>query len=459
MKNNLRVLAGCLAVLTALLLSSCRSEAGGESEASKSEVPVNVQFDPNKHVTVTMTFSVNEIGGNEVLEELAALYPSIEVKVEPMSNGDTKLLAMIAAGNGPDIIRASAFEELPSLVNRGLLMPLDAYIASTGTIQEDDLFEVNDLFKFDGLNVGIGPRYGIVKDWSIDSCLWLNKQAFKDAGLELPSATEPITYDKLAEYAKKLTIKEGDTVKRFGLVTINPLVSLVENYLASSGKSMWTEDFGSSTLLSEDTKAAINYWKDLQMNGYMASTLYTAQDMSPVAVSEGKAAMSMCGYWIVGQFRSTNTEASVLDNLAFAPSPIAEGGKSVNSTLTATGAGIFSGTKNPNEAYLVWEYIMANKKSVEKRASLGWGLPAFKSAYSQLPSDSVLEQQALEVTSYQVEHMDATPRVNPFILYTGLTSTFDKNYNLVLYGKTDLDSALKTIDEDLKYLIEEGKSF
>lgn len=446
------VLSGCKASGT----SSDKKESLVAS-ASTAEQIKPVKYDPSKKVTVTITFSANEIGGNAVLEDIAVLYPSIKVNLEPMSNGDTKLLAMIAAGNGPDIIRASAFEELPSLVNRGLLMPLDSYINSTKSIDMKDLYDVNNLFRFDGLNVGKGLIYGIVKDWSFDSCIWMNKKAFSDAGIPLPSTTKPMTYKELADTARKLTVKQGDTIKRFGLVTVIPMVSLVENYLASTGNSIWSADFSTSTLQSAKTKEAINYWKDLQTSGVMSSTLYPSQDLSPVALTEDLAAMSIGGYWNIGQFRSTNTPSSLTDKLAVAPSPIFEGGRSVNAALSATGAGIFSGSKNPNEAYLVWEYLMVNKKTVAKRAELGWGIPAFKSEFSKLPKETNIEKQALEVTQYQLSHLDANPRANPYILYTGFTSLFDKNYNLVLYDKATMDEALKIIDSDLGYLIAEGK--
>ena len=47
--------------------------------------------------------------------------------------------------------------------------------------------------------------------------LWINKKLFAAAGVPLPSETVPMTYSQLFDLAKKLTIKNGDTITQYGL--------------------------------------------------------------------------------------------------------------------------------------------------------------------------------------------------------------------------------------------------
>lgn len=453
-------------LMTAVLLVGLLAGCGSQSNSSAT-VNANVVSAPkvdlsegikisDQPTTVVCTLALNELGGAAVLEGFKKKYPNITVKLEPMANGDSKLLAMIAAGNGPDLIRCSAFEELPSMVNRGLLYPLDDFIKASGKVSTDDLLEVNSLFRFDGKERGRGPLYGVVKDWSFDNTLWVNKKVFQQAGEPLPSTTEPMTYDELARLCKKMTIKKGDTVERFGLITHLNVITLVEAMLASSGRSIWNEDFSASTLQTMETKQAIGYWADLQQSGAMASTLFPSTDMTGNgAIAEDKTAMVMGGYWLLSSFIGASDE--VKENLMLIPSPIATGGKTVNASLSAIGLGMFSDTKVPMEAYALWEYLMFDEVSTGARASSGWGIPAQKSMVEKMPTVSGLDKQAREVCLNQIEDFSLAPRSNPYVLYTSLTTEFDKYYNLYLYGVQTLDEALTIIDKDISFLIEEGK--
>jgi len=454
----------CLLAVTLLvgLLAGCNAgDRGSDSTSGQTNSVHKVDLSQGIKVTdqpatVVCTLALNELGGSAVIEGFKKKYPNITVKLEPMANGDSKLLAMIAAGNGPDLIRCSAFEELPSMVNRGLLLPLDDFVKASGKVDTGDLLEVNNLFRFDGKERGKGPLYGVVKDWSFDNTLWVNKTVFQQAGEPLPSTTEPMTYDELARLCKKLSVKRGETVERFGLITHMSVITLVEAMLASSGRSIWNEDFSASTLQTPETKKAINYWADLQKSGAMASTLFPSTDMTGNgAIAEDKTAMVMGGYWLLSSF--IGAQDDVKDKLMLIPSPIAAGGKTVNASLSAIGLGIFTDTKAPMEAYALWEYLMFDEISTGARATSGWGIPALRSMVEKMPTVSALDQQARQVCVNQMEDFSVAPRSNPYVLYTGLTTEFDKYYNLYLYDVQTLDEAMATIDKDIGFLIDEGR--
>lgn len=396
-------------------------------------------------------------GWNDFTTEFRKKYPNITINVETMTNGDARLMAMIAAGNGPDIMRLSGYQEIPSLAARNLLLPLDKYFEASG-VNTDDFMPVMDLYRYDGKERGKGHYYGVVKDFSFDNSIWINKDVFKAEGIPLPSTEEPMTYDELAELARKLTVRDGDTTKRFGLISTLSVQDLVEPMLQSSGKSLWNEDGTKTTLNSKETKEALDYWAKLQKEGVMQSTLNPINDNAGFGLLvENKAAMVIGGYWLGTGLMNYGEQNA--DKLMLIPSPKMANGKTINACLAATGCGIFSGSKNPNEAFLLLKALFLEEENTKKRAETGWGLPGLKSCIKYLPDDSAPRKQFLDVTLKQLDNFSTAPRVSNYCLYSGFSAAFDKQYNMYLYGKTTLDAAMKKVDSDVELLIEEGLDY
>ena len=413
-------------------------------------------------ITLTCGFDLVEIAGTltrgeELLKPFREKYPNITINFEPMTNSDSRLMSMIAAGNGPDILRMDSFAEAPSMIARGLVLPLDKYFEAAG-INVDELSQVQSLFKFDGQKRGEGYTYGIVKDFSFDNAIWINKATFKEAGVEIPSDTEPLTYTEFAELARKLTVKDGKTIKRFGFTTSNDIMRLVEPMLNSSGKSLWSEDGKTNNLTADYAVDAFNYWSDLMKEGVMPSTLHPISETDGFgSLVEGKVAMVIGGYWLGA--KTTLYGDGKNDDIMLLPSPKADGGKEINTALFGTGLGIFASTPNPNEAFMLLNELLLGDKTVKLRAEYGWGVPIVKSAEQYLPEATAAQKQWKDVTLRQLSNYSTDARVSPFVLYNGATSTFSKYYNLFLYDKADLTSTLQKISGQLDILVEEGMAY
>lgn len=407
-------------------------------------------------ITLTVTVGAHELGDSELYEKYEAEHPGIKIEVVPMSSNDTKLLSMIASGNPPDIIRCMGYDEIPVYVQRGILMPLDDYIAKSGNIDLDSLYDVADLCRFDGANRGTGSLYGLPKDWSPIG-LWINKDVFAEEGIPLPSDTEPMTWEEFADLAKRLVKKDGEAVDRHGCVTALAFPTLLEMYLNSYGKSLWTDDYSSTTLNTEETKKAVEFFKDLQEYAAIGSSLYPARDnIGQNALLEDATGMVMAGYWFNGGFAAANKAPEVLSKLMFVPAPV--GNKENSYCLDMTCISIFSKTKHPQEAYELWEYLVTSEQSAGARAKIGLGIPASKTYFSDLPKDTELQRQSLGVVeNYQFKTLNLTPQICPYISYASMIALFDQYYLPVLFGREELDGALKTINSEAEILIQEGK--
>lgn len=440
-----KLLIGVMVLNLSLSSIGCASGNGGKKSGKE-----------EGDITLTVTVGAHEMGDSKLYEKYEAEHPGIHIEVIPLSNNDTKLLSMIASGDPPDIIRCTAYDELPVYVQRGILMPLDDYIAESENLNIDDLYEAANMCRFDGTTRGKGSLYGLPKDWCPIG-LWINKDVFAKEGIPLPSETEPMTWKEFGDLAKKLVKKDGEAVNRHGCITALPFPTLLEMYLNSNGSSLWTDDFNSTTLNTDTTKQAVEYFKDLQEHAAIQSSLYPAADsIGNSALLEDKTGMVLAGYWFNGAFAAANKTEETLNKLMFVPAPVGE--KKASYCLDMVSLAVFSKTKHPKEAYELWEYLVLSETSAGSRAKIGLGLPTSKKYSSYLPKNTELQRRSLEVVeNYQLEVLDLTPKICPYITYASMIAAFDQYYLPVLFGRDKLDNALQTINSETEILIEEGK--
>ena len=436
--------------MTALLMVSIALSAtgcGGSGSGKEND---------NGIIKLTVTVNSTEIGNSDLYKQYEKDHPGIQIDVMPMGNNDSKLLSMIASGNPPDIIRCTGFDEVPVFVQRGILMPLDDYIAKSESLDLDSLYEVANMCRFNGETRGEGSLYALPKDWS-PMGLWINKDVFAEEGITLPSETEPMSWQEFATLAKRLVKWNGEAVDRHGCVTALPLPTLLEMYLNGEGSSLWSDDYSTTTLETKQTQEAVAYFEDLHKKAALASSLYPAADsVGSAGLLEDKTAMALAGYWFNGAFAAANKMEEASEKLMFVPAPI--GNKKAAYCVDTVCIGIFSETKHPQEAYEFWEWLVSNEAAVTARANVGLGIPASKEYFSKLPYETAFNKQTLDVVkNYQLDNVDLTSRVCPYINYSGLIALFDKYYLPVLFGKENLENALKTINKETEILIKEGK--
>ena len=74
----------------------------------------------------------------------------------------------------------------------------------------------NDLYKAESpLKVGSGPIYGMCKDFSPDSTIYINKEIFDKNSIPVDD-TKSLTFTEITDIAKTVLTKEGDRILTFG---------------------------------------------------------------------------------------------------------------------------------------------------------------------------------------------------------------------------------------------------
>lgn len=447
-----------------LLLSASLAACGGndnktssakDSPASAGEATTAPKND--KTVNIRISLVESEISKDQIAEFEAA-NPNIKIIREDVTA--TKLAAQIATNEAPDIIRVNGVQELPSFVIKGVALDLTPYFKKSALFKEDDLLPVADVYRFDGKQVGKGPIYGFPKDWSPDFTIWYNKKIFAAAGIPEPDSKTPMTWNQLFDLAKKLTVKNGDTITQYGLVKPNLLeadISSIMDYLLSKGVKVSTDDYGQVDFTKPVAKEAFNLWGDAVKGNYGPNSVNNLD--KGVADADlflnGKAAMIQRGYWFSSRIRASDKTKDHLDDYVMIPAPIAEGGQRVSPPGAATGAIINKMTKYPEESWKVFEWFFAGKPA-EERAKTGFGVPALKHMLEMIPQQTNFDKKSYEALQEELKYGNKYLEINPYLL--NANTILSKHLNPFYFNKSTLDEALGNITKDSNIIIAETKN-
>jgi multiple sugar transport system substrate-binding protein len=326
----------------------------------------------------------------------------------------------------------------------------------------DDLSDANKNYMFDEkLNVGTGKIYGMVKDWSPDLSLFLNKKAFQAAGVAVPADDTILTYDQVIELARKTQKKSGDRVEVLGIggAMNNWFDRVVEVQLNQAGTSLWDADFGKVNLQTPEAKKALQFWYDVAKENLTFSPLNPITTGSPSDYFvRGQIAIAQYGYWFSGRINATD---AVRDDCIMLQAP-KWGDKYMSPTVTATGALMHTGTKVFDEAWKMYEWFHGGEQAVI-RARSGWGVPGLKSLYKEMPTTTPFQQQVQKILAKELAISSSTVRYNPYInqsqqvALNSFTGPWNKYLEQVMRNQMTFDQLLTNLEKDVNTAIKEGK--
>jgi ABC-type glycerol-3-phosphate transport system substrate-binding protein len=407
-RRFLAVSAG--AALGASALSACAASVndsgsgGGGGSASKT--------------TLTVMSHDNEMDPKTI----QAAEKALGVKIRFIASDDTKLNAMLAAKNPPDVVRGMGATDTSYFAARGLMEDLDPYFAKSSALQVSDLDPVNDVWRYDGHQQGAGPRYGMAKDYSQDQMFWYRTDLFDAAKLDHPSATEPLSYDEWLDLGRRLVKRRLGKVKVYGLNASGlGSFSQLMGMTASAGGSLFAEDLASVDFSSPEALKALKWLLE-----------YTKADIGPNVVNPNpdgwdgptyqanRMAMACDGYWFGGLIGGDPKLAAVS---RFAPAPQL-GSHRISPCFSATGYWIPKGAKNKEAAWKFFEWYFGGQPAKD-RAGSGWGIPTLKSLRSQMPQGNDFQKQAFEVQQQELGYFKALT-FTPYVQLTGLDATLNQ---------------------------------
>ena len=235
-----------------------------------------------------------------VADKFNAEHPDIKVEVMAIPNEEyvTKLNTMAAAGELPDCGIMSESGVL-DFAEKGLLADISGMYEGKESMPLDSI-----TFKKDGAPVAYSGANEIL-------LLYYNKDMFDAAGLEYPSASEPMAWDEFVALAKKLTIdangktaeEEGfdaNNIVQYGCVVDNWTWQL-EVWALSNGGRWISEDGKEVVINSPETIESIQKVADLTLVEHVMPYNAGLEDNGiQRSIVAGNVAMATGGAWNVG---------------------------------------------------------------------------------------------------------------------------------------------------------------
>jgi len=290
MKHLRWTAAAMTLALAALTTAACSSSGAGSSK-------VHLTFWTHTHPPM---ITLNKA----LIKEYEAKHPNVVIDYEQIPNTDfnTKMLASLSNGSGPDIINMDDVALRGDYIPKNLLAPLD-YKAMGASSQK----AIEDKY-LDGTLAGAsgpdGTLYGLPTEFNA-TAFAINKAQFVKAGLD--PANPPATWDDVAADGKKL-VAAGQGGFNFLYLSSGQYTQQLQILLNETGGSIVDKGAKKATIDNAQGVAALNIWNKL-INVDKVGNAHTASRdaTAPFADFEaGKTAMTIMYPWGVGQIAQDN---------------------------------------------------------------------------------------------------------------------------------------------------------
>ncbi|QYR22468.1 extracellular solute-binding protein [Paenibacillus sp. sptzw28] len=367
MKRSLLLLAATVFILS-MVLSACGSGntsgsnggKSGETATAKDKVTINLVAFAQPHEQKMYT---------QLIKKYQEKYPHVKVNyiTTPPADYPTKLQAMIAGGQTPDVFYASP-ENVSFMVDTNQLLDLTPYIEKTSIFNVDNIWK-KGLSKY----TRDGKTYALPKDVGPFAYAY-NKTLFEKAGIPTPDPKTPLTWDEYISIAKKLTLDDkGNNAES---PDFNP--KKIKQY----GAGFWWHEpavwgNGADYINEDGTKVTIDDPKFIESLQFVADL---RNKYHVVPSSEDETAMGGYTRWLngtVAMFPMGPWDTAAFWDLKFdydlMPWPSNNG--TWGTWLGSQGFGVSAKTKSPQEAFDLVAFLSVDPDIQREAMTMGLQVP------------------------------------------------------------------------------------
>lgn len=358
-----------------------------------------------------------------VADKFNADHPNIHVTVMSIPNEEyvTKLNTMAVAKELPDcgIMSESGVLDFAS---KGLLADISGMYEGAASMPLDSI-----TFKSEGKPVAYSAANEVL-------FLYYNKDMFDAAGLDYPSASEPMSWDEFVSLAKLLTLDasgknateagfDPNSIVQFGCNVDNWTWQL-EVWALSNGGRWFSADGKECTINTPEVAESIQKVADLYLVEKVAQYRPGLEDSGiQSTIGAGNVAMATGGAWNVGTCMN-----GVDFNYGVARLPYMK-----NAVTICTGGPqvVFSQSKHPAEAMEFIKWYMQEENSWDSLIATGIWMPILEEYYTdetltrkwvENPNFPAYDEYKAAVVDYAMSSAQSTcwyyvPHTTEFIEY------------------------------------------
>lgn len=349
-------------------------------QTDKKELTIWLRGSKEENIVKILTEDVEQY--NQKSDGLA----NISIEYIPYADFVTKLNAAFVAGMAPDIIE-SGVDQTAIRANLNQFAPLDEFFVNWED-KDNTIFLDAAYYDTDGLT------YGVPFSPATYLFFW-RKDYFEEAGLD-PN-TPPEDWDELMEYAKILTIKEGDDVVRGGFfidVTSNHSPLLFTALAMQAGSTLYDYSTGYPIFNDESSVEALQYISDIAPYSKLHTPAPSANEAVPFI--SGTSAM---GYVLTEQISTMLTNDPSMRDKIGATAYIPKAG---GSDVTWCGSRIYAISADSKYKEEAWDFLKYSLSEERVRVKMEQAniVPVNKKLHEEYKSmNEVLHPAMLEAAS------------------------------------------------------------
>lgn len=402
------------------------SSAAGSILAACGGSPTTTTGSTKTTITFWNTYAVTDPENSTLLTKVIPAfnkqYPNITVKSQniPYPSMLQKLIASVAGGNGPDVIRSDIIW-IPQLANIGALVATDDIVAQRKSEFYDGPL-ATCAYK--------GKYYALPLDTNT-RVLMYNKTLFTQAGVSQP----PTTTDDFKAVATKVSAL-GKNIFGYAESGLDPWNTLP--WIWSFGGQVTDANYtrASGYVNGPQSVAALEFLLDLYKNRDLSPSLLGGNSLSPDdAFGKNQTGLIIDGPWVPPTFQQDYPQLQYSLSLM----PAGPSGHSA-SVVGGEDIAIMSASKNIDAAKTFMQFMTSEETQVTM-GKVGQ-MPVLKSLAndSQLPSYFGIYSQQLQ-TAYP---RPVTPNYSK--IETILTDAFTSAFHNQASAQAALNSAAQQID-------------
>lgn len=360
-----------------------------------------------------------------ILDQFEEANPGVKVSYVKQSHKDyrERLQTAISSGNGPDVFRYHA-SWTPMLTEELSSMPQS--VMSASEYQQTFYPVAAKMLNIEGQIVGIPLMYEGLG-------LYYNKEMLTAANSEPPS-----TWAEVKTLALKLTVRDGEDLKRGGAAIGN--ASNVEHFSDILGLLMLQNGADPANPTSKEAQDALSFYTNFVKEDKVWNDKLPS---STVAFARGDAAMMFAPSWRAHEVKTINP------TLDFGIVPVPRLGDERLSWASFWAEGVSSKSKNKDKSWELLKFL-SSKEIQQQLYSSQSQIRSFGEIYSRV--DLANDLAGDELVSPFLEDAPAASGwyLNSYTHDNGINDMLIKYYedaiNAVLSGKS-AEEALKTVTQ------------
>lgn len=365
--------------------SSASAEAAPATEATGDEIEITWMFWDDLDATEDLISRGYRDVINRFNEDYAGTY-HVNVITTNLEEYDTKLNALIAANDTPDMFICNPGPNLTQYVEAGVAADLTDIL----TNQEKDWYDgfsggIFEKITYDGKIMAVPTNFAA-------ACVFYNTEIFEEAGAEVPT-----TFDELLAACEKIQAA-GYTPISCSAGTPWCL-SMVAGYLCDrvAGPDNLTK-IANNEMAWTDAKhiEAGNKLKELSQY-FQKSAAGDSNDQATAGLYNGEAAMLIQGSWAIAQINGNNPVFE--EKCGVFQFPAVDGGADPNRMIVKTDNLVMSSTTEHPEAVIALMKYFTDETAQKYTAEVGGKIPVVDGVeidYSKAPKQLSYVQDILK---------------------------------------------------------------